>query len=101
MRAGDVDVVGFGEAVADRDSAGEEFDVEGGPWGIVSLHGNVEGFWEGGALTGVIDQGVDVPWTGLDLLKSLLDGFVAGEVDLDRFDGAGRLRTFLVEGFDG
>ena len=31
MRAGKVHVVGFGEAVAERDSAGEVFKVESGP----------------------------------------------------------------------
>jgi len=41
-----------------------------------------------------------VPWTGLDLLESLLDRLVTGEIDLDRFNGAGRLWTFLVEGLD-
>ena len=39
LRAGDVDVVGLVEAVAERDFAGDEFDVEGGPWRDVSSRG--------------------------------------------------------------
>ena len=50
--------------------------------------------------TSVIDEGIDVPWTGLDLLESLLDRLVTGEIDLDRFNGVGRLWTLLVEGLD-
>ena len=41
-----------------------------------------------------------MPWTGLDLLESLLDRLVTGEIDLDRFDGVGRLWTFLVKAVD-
>jgi hypothetical protein len=48
----------------------------------------------------VINEGVDVPWTGLDLLESLLDRLVTGKIDLDRFNGVGRLWTLLVEGLD-
>ena len=54
----------------------------------------------GSERTGVVDEHVDVPWTGLDLLVSLLDRLVTGEIDLDRFDGVGRLWTFFVEGVD-
>lgn len=32
MRAGNINVVGLGEAVAERDSAGDEFEVESSPW---------------------------------------------------------------------
>ncbi len=32
LRAGNVHVVGLDEAVAERDFAGDEFEVEGGPW---------------------------------------------------------------------
>ena len=35
VRASDVHVVGLGEAVAKRDIAPEEFDVEGGPWDLL------------------------------------------------------------------
>ena len=71
LRAGNIHVVGLVEAVAERDFAGEEFDVEGGPWemlGHVECHGI-----EGGVHTSVVDEGVEAPWTGLDLLESLLD----------------------------
>lgn len=54
----------------------------------------------GSERTGVVDEDVDVPWTGLDLLESLLDRLVTGEIDLDRFDGVGRLWAFFVEGVD-
>ena len=50
--------------------------------------------------TSVVDEGVDVAWTGLDLLESLLNRLVTGEINLDRFNGVSRLRTFLVEGLD-
>ena len=38
MGAGKVYVVGFGEAVAERDSAGDEYEVESGPlrWNVIS-----------------------------------------------------------------
>lgn len=50
--------------------------------------------------TGVVDEDVNVPWTGLDLLESLLDRLITSEIDLDRFDGTGGLWTFLVESLD-
>ena len=50
--------------------------------------------------TGVVDEGVDVAWTGLDLLESLLDRLVTGEIELEGFDGVGRVRTFLAEALD-
>lgn len=53
-----------------------------------------------GMYTSIVDKGVEAPWTGLDLLKSLLDRLIAGEIDLDCFDGIARLWTFLVEGLD-
>jgi hypothetical protein len=43
----------------------------------------------GGVHTSVIDEGVDVPWTGLNLLESLLNRLVTSEIDLDRFNGVG------------
>ena len=42
-----------------------------------------------------------MPWTGLDLLESLLDRLVTGEIKMKRFDGVGRPWTFLVEGLYG
>jgi len=50
--------------------------------------------------TSVVDEGVETPWTGLDLFESLLDRLVAGEIELDRFNGVGRLWAFFVEGFN-
>lgn len=99
MRAGNIYVVGFSEAFTERDFASEEFDVEGGPWEM-SVSTECQGI-SGGVVTSVVDKGVDMPWTGLDLLKSLLNRFITIEIDLDRFDGAGRLWTFLVDGVDG
>lgn len=51
--------------------------------------------------TSVVDEDVDVPWTGLDLLESLLDRVVTGEIKMERFNSVGRPWTFLVEGLDG
>lgn len=45
-------------------------------------------------------RGAEASWAGLDLLEGLLDRLVAGEVDLDRFDGVSRVWTFLLEGLD-
>ena len=42
-----------------------------------------------------------MPGTGLDLLESLLDRLVTGEIKMERFNGVGRPWTFLVEGLDG
>ena len=97
MRAGDVDVVGLGEAVAEGHSAGDKIRVEAGSCGRTCFQpfshffknivfGCLAGFLAG---TGVIDEDVNVPWTGLDLLGSLLVGLVTGEVQLDCLDGAG------------
>jgi len=55
---------------------------------------------EAGVHASVVDERVDVPCTGLDLLDRLLDRLVTGEVDWDRFNGVGRLWTFLVKGLD-
>ena len=59
LRVGNVHVVSLGEAVAERDFAGDEFDIEGGPWGMlvrVECHEI-----QGGVHTSVFDEGVDVP----------------------------------------
>ena len=56
---------------------------------------------QGGVRTSVVDKDVDVPWTCLDLLESLLNRFVTSEIDLDRFNGASRLWTFFVQELDG
>ena len=50
--------------------------------------------------TSVIYKDVNVASTGLDLLKGLLDRLVAGDIDLDCFNSAGRLWTFLVKSLD-
>ena len=97
VRAGDVDVVGFGEAGTERDVASYVLDVEGGSW-------NDDQIWatkfEGTALQGltrIVDKRVDMAWTCLDLLKGFADRFVAGQVDLYDFEAVGRVWTFLLE----
>lgn len=39
--------------------------------------------------TSVVDEGINLPWTGLDLLGSLFDWIVTGEIKMDRFNGVG------------
>ena len=73
MGAGDVYVVGFCEALAERDFASEEINVESG-----ALRGDVNSrgeSWDLGrsAHTSVVDENVEVAWAGLDLLESFLD----------------------------
>jgi len=61
--------------------------------------GNCEGR-HGHVHTSIVDEGVDVPMTSLDLLESFLDGLVTGEVEGECFDGVGRAWALLVEGLD-
>lgn len=98
LRAGKVHVVGLVEAVAERDFTGEEFEVEGGPWEML-VRMECHGIY-GGVHTSVVDKDVNVPWPGLDLLESLLDRLVAGDVNLDRFNDIGRRWTFCMKGLD-
>ena len=50
--------------------------------------------------TTVVDEGVNVPWTGLNLLERLLDRLITHEINLNCFNGVGQLWTFLVEGLN-
>lgn len=43
-------------------------------------------------------RGVEASWAGLDLVQSLRERLVAGEIALDRFDGVGRVWTFPCGG---
>ena len=51
--------------------------------------------------TSVVNEGINFPWTSFDLLESLLDRLVTGEIDLDSFNSVGRLGAFSVKGLDG
>lgn len=53
-----------------------------------------------GIYTSIVDEGVEAPWTDLDLLESLLDRLIAGEIELECFNSVGRLWAFFVEGLD-
>ncbi len=72
MRAGNVHVVGLGEAVAERASAGDEFDVESGPLRDVTACGTSQDIGRC-VHTSVVDENIDVARTGLDLLESFFD----------------------------
>lgn len=41
-----------------------------------------------------------MPWTSLDLLESLLDRLITGEIHLYRLNGISRRWTFFLEGLD-
>lgn len=65
----------------------------------------IEGGRRGGGrgnrlFTGVVDESVDMSWVGLDLLESLLNGVVAGQIDLEGFNGVGHFGAFFVESVD-
>ena len=50
--------------------------------------------------TSVVDEGVDVSVARLDLLESLLDRLVTGEINCQRLNGVGRLWTFFLKIFN-
>ena len=73
MGTGDVYVVGFCEALAERDFASEELDVESGALrGDVTSCGGLRDLGRS-VHTSVVDENVEVAWAGLDLLESFLD----------------------------
>ena len=37
----------------------------------------------------IVDEGVPLPWTGLDLLETLFDRIITGEINMDRLNGIG------------
>jgi hypothetical protein len=55
----------------------------------------------GNERTSVIDQYVEASRAGFDLLESLFDRFVAGEIDLYQFKSIGCIRAIFVKGLDG
>ncbi len=65
--------------------------------GGVSPAWGVMGYGEVG-VPALLMRGVEASWAGLGLLEGLLDRLVAGEVDLDRFHGVGRVWTFPCGG---
>ena len=50
--------------------------------------------------TSVVDESIDMSRVGLDLLESLLNGIVAGQINLEGFNGVGHFGAFFVEGVD-
>lgn len=54
-----------------------------------------------GGCTGIVDKHIQTAMMGLNMLVRSLDGFVAGKVELDRFDDVGCLRTFFLKRSDG
>lgn len=54
-----------------------------------------------GRLTGIVDQGVDSAMLGLDMVTRRPDGVVAGQLELEGFDGVGQGGTLVVDRVDG